>query len=239
LQALDILMDQFGEIELLPLALAVLLGGAIGLEREIHGRPAGLRTHIMVCLSTTIAIMASRHAPGIFASDPLVPSVVVDPNRLGAGILTGIGFLGAAAVIRSGDIVRGITTGACVWAAAVLGIVIGSGHYALAVLGTILMLVVLVAFDTFFRWVSPVVYRRLIIRGTTHELPSLQRAVRELLQERRIRLQNVSGRVTSDDGTFVLEMHVRCRNSLQGCELLEDALRLDGVRHADWTLLSD
>src|SRR5262245_27821071 len=127
---LDIL-GNLARIELTPLVLAVVLGGLIGFEREIHGRPAGLRTHILVCLSSTVLIFASRQIPHIdFAPSPSeLPRIVMDPNRLAAGIVTGIGFIGAASVIRAGDIVRGITTGATVWSVAGLGIVIGQGEY--------------------------------------------------------------------------------------------------------------
>src|SRR5262245_11506751 len=94
--------------EVLPLVFALLLGGAVGLEREYQGRPAGLRTHILVCLSSTMLILISRELGG----DPVggTGRVVFDPNRMGAGIVTGIGFLGASTVLRSGDFLRGLTT---------------------------------------------------------------------------------------------------------------------------------
>src|SRR5262245_66534187 len=76
-------------------------------------------------------------------SEDLGGRTVFDPNRMGAGIVTGIGFLGAATVIRSGDILRGLTTAACIWYVAGLGIVVGTGHYALACVGTAIVLVVL------------------------------------------------------------------------------------------------
>ncbi|MBK7874729.1 MAG: MgtC/SapB family protein [Planctomycetes bacterium] len=109
-------LEQLSQLDPTPLLVSMVIGGVIGLEREWHGRPAGLRTHILVCMTSTLLIFASRELPTELVEGQEVAKLVMDPNRLGAGILTGIGFLGAASVIRAGDIVRGITTGATVWA---------------------------------------------------------------------------------------------------------------------------
>ena len=84
---------QLAQLDPTPLLLAILVGGAIGLEREAHGRPAGLRTHIMVCLSSALLIRASQSIPASAELDTLVEKIVYDPNRIGAGVVTGIGFL--------------------------------------------------------------------------------------------------------------------------------------------------
>jgi hypothetical protein len=166
---LALIVQQFQHLDWTPFLLAILVGGAVGLERELHGRPAGVRTHMMVCLSAAIAIQASQSVPTALG-ESVVGNIVFDPNRLAAGIVTGIGFLGAATVIRSGDIVRGITTGSCVWAVAVLGIVIGQQRYALAIVGAVGMLAVLIGVDWIFRWVRPIVYRRLVVVGSGADL---------------------------------------------------------------------
>src|SRR5512143_587908 len=106
----------------LRLLLAILLGGAIGLERESRGRPAGLRTHILVCLGATIIMIASTRMGELTQVLSSTSRVQVDPGRIAAGIVTGIGFLGAGAIIRIGDLVRGLTTAGCIWFVAALGI---------------------------------------------------------------------------------------------------------------------
>jgi putative Mg2+ transporter-C (MgtC) family protein len=232
------IFTQLAQLDPTPLLLAILVGGAIGLEREAHGRPAGLRTHIMVCLSSALLIRASQSLPAGAELDSLVERIVYDPNRIGAGIVTGIGFLGAAAVIRSGDIVRGITTGACVWAVAVLGIVIGQGEYGLALSGAGIMLVVLVALDRMFRWVTPVVYRRLIVRGPPSQLGTVSREVQALLLDRGISVQDLSGSLGVGSAPFELKLRIRCRSHLQAPEILERCLELDGVVSASWSHLS-
>ena len=166
-----------------PLLLAVVLGGLIGFEREIHGRPAGLRTHILVCLTSTLLILASKRIPEVLG-DSETARIVFDPNRLAAGVMTGIGFLGAASVIRAGDSVRGITTGATVWAVAGLGVVIGQGEHALALVATLLAIVVLVGLNKLTSSISPVIYRRLIVRGQAGGLIEVSERVRKSLSTR-------------------------------------------------------
>jgi putative Mg2+ transporter-C (MgtC) family protein len=228
----DLVLQQLTQLDPTPFVLAIVLGGAIGLEREAHGRPAGLRTHIIVCLAATMLIHASQSMPA--NAEGLVKRMVYDPNRLGAGVVTGIGFLGAAAVIRSGDLVRGITTGACVWSVAVLGVVIGQGRYGLAIAATVAMLTVLMVFDRLFSWFTPVIYRRVVVRGPGPGLGSIRDDVSALLREFGIRVQDLSGQVSSNPGPFEVVFHVRCRNRIQAAEVLDRLSALDTVNSVEW-----
>ncbi len=230
---LALIAQQFLHLNWTPLLLAIVVGGVIGLERELHGRPAGVRTHMMVCLSATIAIQASQSLPTALG-DSVVGNLVFDPNRLAAGIVTGIGFLGAATVIRSGDIVRGITTGSCVWAVAVLGIVIGQQRYALALAGGCAMLVVLIGFDWIFRWVNPVVYRRLVVIGLGTDPSAISASVRELLDGNKIRVQDIAGRIDPIAQSCKIDTYIRCRNLHQAQELLAQIGALEGVSSVEW-----
>ena len=234
----DAILDGLRSLDFTPLVLAIVVGGMIGIEREIHGRPAGFRTHIMVCLSSTLLIRASQIAPALAPMGDSPLTLVWDPNRLAAGVVTGIGFLGAAAVIRSGDIVRGITTGACVWAVAVLGVVIGHGAYAMAIAGAVTMLAVLVLFDRVLGWASPVVYRRMLVCFEGRSLPALRDELKPLLGGQGVHIQDVSGRLNAESQPFELELHLRCRNRLQAPEVLELVCGLEGVRSAQWSMLN-
>jgi putative Mg2+ transporter-C (MgtC) family protein len=237
----ELVLRQLGQLDLTPFLLAILVGAAIGLERQLHGRPAGLRTNSLVCLASTILVYASQALPLDMVSsagDSLTPKIVFDPNRLAAGIVTGIGFLGAAVVIRAGDLVRGITTGASVWSVAVLGIVIGQGHYGLALAGAAAMLIVLVGFDSLFSWVRPVVYRRVAVCGHRSDLGKLVAAVRTSLQEWGISVQDYSGKLSEGQEPFRLEFHVRCRNRHQAPEVLERLCSIEGVTSAEWSQLT-
>jgi putative Mg2+ transporter-C (MgtC) family protein len=221
-----------------PVLLAMVLGGAVGFEREIHGRPAGLRTHMLVCLASAMLIYASRRVPIELADSSSVLKVVMDPNRLAAGIVTGIGFLGASTVIRAGDIVRGITTGATVWYVAGLGVVIGQGEYRLAVASTLVVILVLAGVDRMSRKIAPVIYRRMTVTGLQSPLPKLSRDVSEILGEHGIRVQDVSGRRGADNEPFELVFHVRCRNTFQAPEMMDQVARTSGVVRVEWSQIS-
>ena len=124
----------------LRLALAAALGAAIGLEREIREREAGLRTHLLVSLGSALFTIVSAYGFHAFLSSG--QSVVrADPSRIAAQIVTGIGFLGAGAIIRQGLSVRGLTTAATLWVVAAIGLATGAGYYSAAVVTTVLVLV--------------------------------------------------------------------------------------------------
>jgi putative Mg2+ transporter-C (MgtC) family protein len=127
---------------LLRLSLAAVLGGAIGFERELRDREAGLRTHLLVCLGSALFTIVSAYGFREFltSGDQVIRA---DPTRIAAQIVTGIGFLGAGAIIRQGLSVRGLTTAATLWVAAAIGIAAGAGYYSGAVLGTVVTLVAL------------------------------------------------------------------------------------------------
>jgi putative Mg2+ transporter-C (MgtC) family protein len=121
-------------------ALAVLLSGAIGLERQRKARGAGLRTHILVCLGSTLLMVVSRAlAGGAEFSD--------QSARLAAGIITGIGFLGAGTIITVGAEQRGLTTAAMIWFVAAIGIAVGAGLQLIAILATVFALAVVISLE--------------------------------------------------------------------------------------------
>jgi putative Mg2+ transporter-C (MgtC) family protein len=127
---------------LLRLALAAALGGLIGLERELREREAGLRTHLLVALGSALFTIVGAYGFHDFLNTGA--SVVrADPTRIAAQIVTGIGFLGAGAIIRQGISVRGLTTAATLWVVAAVGLAAGAGYYSVAVITTALVLVAL------------------------------------------------------------------------------------------------
>lgn len=124
------------ELEIvLRLLLAAALGAVIGYQRERAAKPAGLRTHVLICLGAALFAIASTHGFGPGAS----------PARIAAGVVTGIGFLGAGAIIQSREgIVVGLTTAATIWAVAAIGLAAGAGLYIVSVVSTAIALIVLV-----------------------------------------------------------------------------------------------
>lgn len=123
--------------DLISLVVAVVLGGAIGCERELHGKAAGLRTNILICLGSCVFTIISTNL-----SDS-------DHGRIAAQIVTGIGFLGAGAIIHSGIGIHGLTTAAGIWIVASIGMACGAGMYFLATAATILSLLALLLLGPF------------------------------------------------------------------------------------------
>jgi len=137
---------------MLRLTLSVVLSGLIGFERQIHRRTAGLRTHILVSLGSCLIMLTSLYIFDIYKNQ-----VPLDPARIAAGIITGIGFLGAGTIIREREGVKGLTTAASLWVVAGIGMAVGSGFYSAAVFTTILALVVLL----FLRYAEGLIFERL------------------------------------------------------------------------------
>jgi len=118
--------------QILKLLLAVVLSGLIGIEREKAGKPVGVRTLALVCIGSTLAtIIASKYFP-------------TDTLRVISGIVTGIGFLGAGAIIAKGKDVKGLTTAASIWVVAIIGIGVGIGEYLLSIIVAVLVYIILV-----------------------------------------------------------------------------------------------
>jgi putative Mg2+ transporter-C (MgtC) family protein len=127
------------------LLLTLILSGLIGLERQVHQRDAGLRTHILVALGSCLIMLTSMYVFDIYKD-----KVSLDPARIAAGVITGIGFLGAGAIIREPERIRGLTTAASLWVAAGIGLAVGVGFNKVAIYTTVLVLIVL----HFFRFVE-------------------------------------------------------------------------------------
>ena len=120
------------------LMLAIVLGGLIGLEREQSSHAAGFRTHILVCLGSALIMLLSIYGFPQFVYEP---NVRVDPARLAAQVISGIGFLGAGTILRNGLSITGLTTAASLWVVAAIGLAAGAGFYFAAVLASLLVLV--------------------------------------------------------------------------------------------------
>ena len=127
---------------LLRLSLAAVLGGMIGFERELREREAGLRTHLLVALGSALFTIVGAYGFHEFL-DSGQSVVRADPTRIAAQIVTGIGFLGAGAIIRQGLSVRGLTTAATLWVVAAVGLAAGAGYYSAAVITTAVVLIAL------------------------------------------------------------------------------------------------
>jgi len=193
--------DLYGEF-LVRILLASLLGGLIGLERDIHGRAAGLRTHLLVSLGAAVFTILS----GVISNNAATSGFTSDPARIAAQIVSGIGFLGAGVIIKEGVNVRGLTTAACLWTVAAIGMAAGSGYYARAIFATVIAMIGLVLLKYSENLYSKDAYRILSIR-TPIEVDASQ--IIESVKSKRLKILNCDIEKNYETGTSLTRLSIR------------------------------
>lgn len=182
-------MDMISNYELiLRIILSAVIGGSIGTEREVNNRPAGLRTHILVSVGSTLIMLVS-----IYGFD----SSSGDPARLAAQVVSGIGFLGAGTIIRTGNDISGLTTAASLWVCAGIGLAIGSGYYLGGIITAAVVLISLIALGNVEKTVSKNSYKVFHIIG--EERPGLIGEIGTLFGESYITIKDVSITESQED----------------------------------------
>lgn len=208
------------------LCAALCAGGLIGLERSFHGRPAGFRTHALVCMSSSVLMLITVYQSMWYT--PHGP-VTLDPTRMAQGIMTGIGFLGAGVIMRDGLTVRGLTTAASIWITAGIGVLAGVGLYGAVVLATMLALGVLSVFRIVERRLPVERHARLIVRFHSDDI-SVERDLMLLLDRLKFAHSRVRGQVDRTEGKRLVELTVNSRSaaaqpalaeSLEGMAMVE------------------
>jgi putative Mg2+ transporter-C (MgtC) family protein len=203
---------------ILKLMLAAMLGGIIGLERELSHKEAGLRTNILIAIGSALITILSFK---IAASSP-----GADPARLTAQIVTGIGFLGAGAIIQARFAVHGLTTAATIWTVAAIGIAVGSGFYLLAFLVTLLVVLVLAGFKLLLDVIEKQ-KRNFVYLITTEERASLLVDLRQALTE--LHIQYSSARLNRREGNYEFEI-IFATSDTKSREFLDKVMLLKGVK---------
>lgn len=217
---------------LLRIAVAAGLSGLIGAERELRERAAGLRTHMLVGVGSALFTIISAYAWGDFVFNRQL-GTVLDPTRIAAQIVTGIGFLGAGAIIRQGFSVRGLTTAAGLWVVAAIGMAAGAGYYSAALVTTGVVLVGLGP----LRWVEGGLLGRLRRGGRILEVDLPRErpisTVLTVIENRRARVN----RVEFEDEESRRQVRIELDVPLGAAEgrLVDDLASLEGVTAVRWT----
>jgi len=227
---------EFVDIEsLLKLLLAAALGAVVGAERRTHGRPAGMRTHALVCVASTLLIIVSRTGAISGLSGPNNFMVNVDPSRMAAGIVTGIGFLGAGAILRIHDsLIRGLTTAACIWFVAALGVAVGTGAYALSVAATVATLLILILLDHLEGKMGVVAYRNLVVEMDIGRREAVEQSCRDLLDRRKMRIQQTTYDLDNTESKAEFRFSVRISAKHDNPDLMTEIADLPGVKQVKW-----
>lgn len=194
------------------LLVATMAGGIIGLERSYHGRPAGFRTHTLVCLASSLLMLVTMYQAKWLTGVPL-ETVRVDPTRMAQGVMTGIGFLGAGVIMREGGLtVRGLTTAASIWVTAAIGILAGVGFYSAVLAGSVVTIGILTVFRKVESRMPLQVYaNNTIVFGRDNYLPETE--VRELHEKNGFSVAKISYRLMEKGTQLEYRMTVRTMDS--------------------------
>lgn len=193
---------------LLRLGLSLLAGFLIGAERESHGRAAGLRTTLLVCLSSCVAMIVSDAFYRDSFKDQGPSNWHPDPARLAAGILAGMGFLGAGVIVHQrGHIVQGVTTAATLWFAAIIGLALGAGSLGVGLVSTVLALVILGLVPRFENRMENDWYSDLSIHFGSTDAPIS--AATRIIEEQKLSIKGIDWDEGISDGSRVVIFHVK------------------------------
>jgi putative Mg2+ transporter-C (MgtC) family protein len=203
---------------ILKILLAAMLGGIIGLERELAHKEAGLRTNILIAIGSALITVLS------FKIAAMTPGA--DPARLAAQIVSGIGFLGAGAIIQARFAVHGLTTAATIWTVAAIGIAVGCGFYLLAFIVTVFVVIVLTVFKLLLDYIEKQ-KRNYVYLITTEEKASLLADLRHALTELNIKYS--SARLNRRKGSYEFEV-IFSTSENKNREFLDKVMLLQGVK---------
>lgn len=207
---------------IIPLLVSALLGGLVGYERERANRPAGLRTHILVCVGSTLIMMVSVDTFKMYRG-----LTNVDPGRIAAQVVSGIGFLGAGTILREGPTIRGLTTAASLWVVAGVGLAVGAGLYGSALATVVIILVTLETLSKFERRFIARNHRVLLVR--IKDRPGRLGAVASVLGQHGINIRNVEMRPGKEPDHLELEFFIRMPPRVDSNRLVHDIVSTDGV----------
>ena len=210
-------MSNFGDILMFDictvfgkLLIAAILGGFIGWEREKRGRPAGLRTHLLLCVGVTLMMLVSEHIfvhYQVYKSDSVLR---IDPARIAAQVVTGVGFLGAGTIMRFRASVRGLTTAASLWVVSGIGLAVGSGFILPAVFTTIIAIITLIFLPKVEGEMEKDKYMtiKMLISGQEHFLDN----IKNILEKNSVELQNYKFEKDVQKKEIVYDMNVKFKD---------------------------
>ena len=205
------------------LLVSFLLGAVIGVERQFRRREAGMRTFTLICLGSTAAMLISIWIPQTYPN-----FLNGDPGRIAAQVITGVGFIGAGAIIQSKGSIHGLTTAACIWVVAVIGLAAGAGMYIPAIVATFLTLIVLVSLER--------LEKRMFLNGVNKILtitcktssPDLK-VIRGILEKRNVYIVSVSFESLYEQNTSIITYKVNVKAQSSYTSLFEDIRTLGYV----------
>lgn len=207
------------------LAISFILGAIIGIERQIRRRDAGMRTFTLICMGSTVAMLISIWLPQTYPD-----FLNGDPGRIAAQVLTGIGFLGAGAIIQNRGSIQGLTTAACIWVIAVIGLAAGAGMYMTAIITTLATLIVLLSMEKLEKKMFLDGVNKILTINCSTSSPDL-RKIRSILEGRYVYIIGVSYENDYEQNKSVVTYKVNVKSKSAYSILFAEIYQLGYVTH--------
>ena len=217
----------------LELLLAAFLGGVVGLEREMHGQAAGLRTNILICVAACLLMHLSLNMEAIFGGLGQDSAVRIDPGRIASYAVAGMGFLGAGAIMKGPSMIRGLTTAAGLWLVTGVGLAIGCGLYIPALVTVAIAIVVLYSLRTFKSLFLREVNTRIILK-VDEKLFHLNQVEEIMGEERYTRINFINYRKDLVHQTARYDFRVTSKGDEEWREITEALVKVPGVLELAW-----
>ena len=217
----------------LRLIVAAILGGIVGMERGSGDRPAGFRTHILVCVGSALFMLVS-----IYGFDNIAPVTTNleddigtrrDTARIAAQVVSGIGFLGAGTILHEGLTIKGLTTAASLWIVSAIGLAVGSGMYLLSTVATMLTMLTLVTFRTWEKRFAGTRSDRRFIRVVTRNTPGIITEITAFLSDCGIKVKTLNVKTDNKNGNIILELYLKIDRTIDMVEVADGIQNIDGV----------
>lgn len=218
----------------LRLVVAAILGGIVGLERGSGDRPAGFRTHILVCVGSALFMLVSMYGLDDMYSASSSPAEDFgqrrDSTRIAAQVVSGIGFLGAGTILHEGLTIKGLTTAASLWIVSAIGLAVGSGMYFLSTVATAITMVTLVTFHSWEkRFAGTNRSDRRFVRVIANNRPRVITDVTGFLSRSGIQVKSVNVKSDKENGQIVLELYLKIEKGVDPMESVCGLQEIDGV----------
>ena len=216
------------------LVVAAILGGIVGIERGSGDRPAGFRTHILVCVGSALFMLVS-----MYGFDDMAPATAVhesdlgarrDSARIAAQVVSGIGFLGAGTIVHEGLTIRGLTTAASLWMVSAIGLAVGSGMFFLSAMATAITMVTLVTFHTWEkRFASNSRSDRRFVRITTSNRNGAITDITGYLTLNGIQVKSLNVKKNKDKDSLIIDLYLKVGKSVDGADYVRGLQSIEGV----------
>lgn len=212
------------------LLLAAFLGGIVGIERGSGDRPAGFRTHILVCAGSALIMLVSMYGYDEYYVAGGPQPTTRDSARIAAQVVSGIGFLGAGTIMHEGVTVRGLTTAASLWMISAIGLAAGAGMYVLSVVSTVVMMVTLVTFHSWEkRFAGNSRNARRFIRIVAANEPGLITNITAYLTENGVKVRTLNVKNNSRKNEVVLELYLKVSKDGEDVDIVRGLQSIEGI----------